>query len=395
MRQETIPRSQVVLILIAYLGFVALGLPDGLLGVAWPSIQGSFSLSVDAIGALLVAVTVGFLLAGTASGRVIARIGVGRYAALGSLIRATALLGYSVAGDWSAMVGLGFAFGLGSGCIDTGMNTYFATNLSSGLMNWLHAAFGLGATLGPVLMTSVLAAGRSWQLGYVVVGLIQAVFVLAFSLTWRRWQLRAPASTDAEVVGPAKRPAALATLRLPVVWLGIALFFSYTGIESSASQWVYSLLTEARGVDVALAGSLVSIYWGSLTVGRLLFGLVVDRLSKVRLLRVVLASVVAGAGMIWIGTPDMLSFAGIALMGLALSSVFPLFVSLTPRRVGEEHAPNAIGFQMAAAGTGFALIPAVAGVMARWWSLEVVGPFLVAISVAMFLLHEAVARYRQ
>jgi len=300
------------------------------------------------------------------------------------------------------MVLCGLFAGAGGGAIDAGLNSYFATNYGANLMNWLHACFGLGATLGPVVMTTVLNLGQSWRWGYVVVGILQVLFALCLALTRGHWRLggsqsttdweRNGSTTDRERNGSRTgKVSGAATLRLPVVWFGIALFFVFTGIEGGTGQWPYSLFTEARGVAPSIAGLWVSIYWGSLTVGRMIFGLIMDRLGVVRTLRACMIGVVLGSACVWCNV-GVVSFLGLALIGFCLAPLFPSLISVTPGRVGDAHAANAIGFQVASASLGIAIIPGLAGVLAARLGLEIVGPFLLVTSIVMFLLHEVIIR---
>ncbi len=384
--------QKLLLVGIAYAGFVLLGLSGGLLGVAWPSIQETFGLSLDAVGMLLLVSTTGYLVSSFVSGPVASRVGSGVLFVVGGVLAMVGTLGYSLAPTWWFMVLLGFLGGLGTGSIDAGLNTYFARHHRPSLMNWLHACFGLGATFGPIVMTVSLGADLSWRWSYGATGVLFGVLALAFGLTRTRWESLAPASAEAELDPSAAKIGIADTLRLPLVWLGIAIFVTYAGIETSAGQWPYSLFTEARSVAESTAGVWVSIYWGSLTVGRLFFGGVVDRLGVVRMLRLSMLGVLCGAGMVWWNGADLVSFLGLALTGLSLAPIFPLLVSITPKRVGDKHAANAIGFQVAAAGLGIGILPGLAGVLAEKLGLEIVGPFLLVTSLAMLLLHEALLR---
>jgi fucose permease len=384
----TMKRSaRLLLIGIAYAGFVAIGLSGGLLGVAWPSMRGTFDLSLDAVGSLMIMSTVGSLLSSFSSGPVVSRTGTGTFFMVSSLLVAVGLLGYSVAPAWWLLLLCGLLVGMGAGAIDAGLNTYFAQNHSASLMNWLHASYGLGAAIGPALMTAILEAELSWRWGYGAAGILLALLAAGFGLTLNRWRGSAQAM-EAEPGSPVGRMRVADTWRMPVVWLSVGLFFTYAGIEASAGQWPYSLFTEARSVAASAAGLWISVYWGSLTVGRLVFGIVVERLGVVRLLRLSMLGVVCGAALVWWNVAELLGFLGLAWMGLSLAPVFPLLVSSTPKRVGAAHAPNAIGFQVGAAGLGIGALPALAGVLAESLGLEVVGPFLLLAAVAMLLLHE-------
>jgi len=377
---------------IAYSAFAILGLSGGLLGVAWPSIRGTFDLSLDAVGLLMLASTAGYLLSSFVSGSVGFRLGRGPHLVISSLLAGAGLLGYGLAPAWWIMVLSGFFQGLGGGAIDASTNTYFATNHSASLMNWLHASYGLGATLGPLALTALFSVGGSWRWGYAAVGVLQGAFAICFVLTLRGWGL-AGAGAGAAPDAPADRPGTGETLRLPAVWLGVALFLLFAGTEGAAGQWPYVLFTEGRSVAPSVAGAWVSIYWGSLTVGRILFGLVVDHLGIVPAVRACMLGAIVGAALMWWNVVDLLGFLGMASIGFWLAPLFPLLLSDTPRRLGAAHASNAVGFQVAAASLGFAVLPGLAGVLAENWGLEVISPFLLFASVAMCLLHELSVRY--
>jgi fucose permease len=386
--------ARVLLIGIAYSAFIAFGLSSGLLGVAWPSMRASFGLSLDAVGTLLVAATAGSLLSSFSSGPIVSRIGAGRFLLIASVLMGVGLLGYSLAPTWWILVLIGVLSGMGGGAMDAGMNTYFAANHGASLMNWLHACFGLGATLGPVVMTTVLNMGQSWRWGYVFAGVLQGLLALSFGLTLPQWRLAGANPPKAHSRSSVDSVRTADTLRLPTVWLGIALFFVLTGVEGTAGQWPYTLFTEARGVAPSAAGMWVSIFWGSLTVGRIVSGFVVDRLGVVSSVRLCLIGVILGAAGVWWNVADVVGFLGLALIGFSLAPLFPLLISHTPKRLGAAHAPNAIGFQVAAAGLGLSLVPGLAGVLAESLGLEIIGPFLLLASIATFLLHEVIVSRR-
>ena len=382
------------LLALAFLGFISLGLPDGLLGVAWPSIRRSFGISLDALGALLLTTTSGYLVASLSSGPIVARLGVGRLLAMSGFLTMAGLLGYVLAPGWWAMVGLGLLAGLGGGAVDAGVNAYAAVNFSRRLVSWLHASYGLGAALGPLIMVTVLNVGLSWRWGYAIVSVLQAVLGTCFLLTAGRWHGGMQQQEDALDTGPDRKAHARHTFSLPIVWLSITLFFVYTGIEAGAGQWAFTLFTESRSVPMQIASLWVSIYWGSLTVGRLLFGFMANRVEVVPFLRTCMLGVLSGSAMIWMNLGNGLSFLGLALMGFAAAPIFPLLISATPKRVGPAHAPNVVGFQVGAASLGIAGLPALAGVLAERVGLEIIGPCLVVGALMMLLLHEAIVRRR-
>src|SRR6266508_2150369 len=267
-------RAGLLILVLAYTGFIALGLVNSLMGVAWPSIRDTFGLPLDALGVLLIGNTTGYMLASAVSGRLMSLMSVGTMLALSCCVAAVSLLASGSEPSWLVLVELGFNSGLSGGAIDGGLNAYAAAHFSPRAMNWLHASFGIGATLGPAIMTAVIAGGLGWRAGYWIVGAAQLALAACFGLTRQLWHDAAP---PAATPRPARGAPLAATLRLPITWLGIAIFFVYTGAEVGTGQWTYSLLTEARGVPTALAGTWVSLYWGSLTLGRILFGFVVQR----------------------------------------------------------------------------------------------------------------------
>ncbi|HLF82806.1 MAG TPA: MFS transporter [Blastocatellia bacterium] len=249
-------KSAVVLIGLAYLAFVSLGLPDGLIGVAWPSIRVYFNLPLDALGSLLVMFTIGYLVSSFSSGWLLSVMSVGALLALSCLATAVSLIGYAIAPAWLMIVLLAVVLGLGAGAIDAGLNTFAATQFSARMVNWLHACYGAGAAAGPVIMTSVLAADHPWQRGYAVVGAWQLALAFCFLVTRRWWPVVSTKAAAPTV--KVTRASNINTLKLPAVWLSVAVFFVYTGIEAAAGTWAYSLFTEARGVSMMTAGVWVS-----------------------------------------------------------------------------------------------------------------------------------------
>ena len=382
-----------LVVALAFVAFVSLGLPDGLLGVAWPSVRATFDRPVSHLGLLLAAGTAGYTLSSFLGGQFVRAAGVGAVLLASSLTMAAALGGMSLAPGWPAAVACAVVGGLGGGAVDAGINTFAASRFSARVVNWLHACWGIGAATGPVLMTAVLARGASWRLGYAAVAAALAVLSVLFLFTLRLWKLT-PHSTDGMTSElPARTASAGEALRRPVVWMQLALFFLYCGVESTAGQWLYSLLTESRGMRATAAGLATGGYWASLTAGRVVFGQLTASLGRAAVLRTGLGLAPAAAVLLWFNAGEAASVAGAALLGFALAPVFPTLISVTPERVGHYFAPQAVGFQVSAANAGIALLPGAVGVVARRHGLEVVCTFLMAATVVLLLLQEAVMRY--
>jgi len=380
--------NSLLLVSLAFLSFVSLGLPAGLKNVAWPSIRAYFHLPIDAVGWLLVMFTVGYLVSSFSSGRLLALMSLGTLLALSCFTAAVGLIGYALAPAWWVMVALSSLAGFGAGAIDAGVNTFAATQFSARMVNWLHACYGVGAAIGPVIMTTVLARRHPWQQGYLIVGVWQLLVAFCFGLTRKRWAGTGTSIASNRFTIAVARASNLRTMKLPVVRLSLAVFFVYTGIETAAGLWTYTLFTEGRAVSPITAGIWVSVYWGGLTLGRLLSGLVVEHISIHRLLRMCLVGIAVGAILIWLGGASSLSFAGLALMGIALAPVFPSLISATPLRLREEHITNSVGFQIAAAVLGQALLPTFIGVLCGRFGLEVIGPTLLAAACMLLGLFE-------
>lgn len=380
-------RSKLGLILLAYIAFISLGLPDGLLGVAWPSIRANFSRSLDSLGMLMIATMLGYMTSSFVSGRVMAKLGVGGLLAASCAMTGTALLGYTLAPTWWVMVALGVLAGLGAGAIDAGINTYVAANFGEGLMQWLHASFGVGITLGPIIMTTGLNVFGAWRWGYVVVGVAQVTLALCFFLSISMWQQADGQHKPEDERRLTDYKTAFGdTLRQPSVWASILLFFLYTGIEMTLGAWAYTLLTESRAVTPAVAGLWAGSYWATFTLGRVLAGLYTRRIGLHKLLVGAILLALTGALLLWWNPSEGVSLLGVALTGFALAPIFPALVSSTSGRVSPRHAANTIGMQIAAAGLGGSLIPGLAGVLAQRISLEVIPIYLAALLLALMAM---------
>ena len=391
-------QSNTLLISIAFLSFIVMGLSAGLSGVAWPSIRATFGLSLDAIGTLMLLSTVVSLLLSFNSGSLINKIGLGSLLMFSGIIGGMGFAGYAIAPAWWMVILFGIIASVGSTLINAGVNIYFATTISASLMNWLHACFGLGATLSPIMLTLLLNRGYSWRWGYGFIALTYAVLAVGFGRTLKHWSGSESTLETNSDAPPQMRSRD--TLRLPSVWLSIALFFTFTGMESSAGQWPYTLFTEARAIAPSVAGFWTGFYWASITLGRVFFGIVGNRVKTHSLIRACMGTTICGAALIWWPIPEWwaisewhqlrqaLSFLGLALIGFSGSPLFPMLTSNTPTRLGTAHASNAIGFQITAVRLGLSVVPTLGGILAEAFGLEILGPFLFTLAIVMFLLYE-------
>jgi len=370
------------LILLSYIAFISLGLPDGLLGVAWPGIRRDFGLPLDALGILLVCGTSGYTLSSFFSGALVRKLGIGGLLSLSCAATASALFVYSVTPFWFLFAAAAIMGGLGAGAIDAGINTYVAQNHSERMMQWLHASFGIGITSGPLIMTMGLTLFHRWQWGYTVVASAQITLAAAFFLTRHHW-------TKVSVVEeehPVEEATLGETLKNLSSLLSMVLFFIYTGVEIGLGLWAYSLLTESRGISAETAGFITGSYWGMFTAGRILAGLYSRRFKVTTLIYFSLSLAFLGTLFVLSDLHDLLTVAGIGLTGFAVAPVFPGLVSDTENRVGRRFQGHTIGIQIAAAGVGGAVVPSLAGVLARVYGLEVIPRYILTAIILLLLV---------
>ena len=363
---------------VALLAFLSLGLPDGVLGVAWPSMRRTFALPMSQLGVLLTAAMVGYLASSVASGVLVARLGLGRVLVASSAATAASAVAHALAPHWAMVVASAIVAGLGAGAIDAGVNAFAATRLSPQLTTWLHASYGVGATFGPLVTGVILASTGSWRAAYGFIGVVLAMMTVGFTRTESSWTVD-PAPSLRVYAAPAITDA----LAQPAVWRSVILFFLYAGLEVGAGQWTYSWLVEGRQVPAGAAAAWLAAYWGSLTAGRVALGALVTRLGTEALLRTSLATVPVGVLVLWVGVGPTAGAAGLLLLGLALAPIFPLLIATTPGRVGAVYATHAIGFQVAAFYLGSAILPGAAGLLASSWGLDALGPFLLGTAIAL------------
>jgi fucose permease len=357
-------KSRPIVLLLCFLGFVALGLPDGLIGVAWPSIRSQFALPIDALGFLLIATTLGYVASSVASGVLLRWIGVGGSLTASTLLCGACLLGYAWAPTWPAIVAIGLFAGLGAGAIDSGINTFAAEMFSARTVNLLHAFYGIGTAAGPLLVTTALAAGDGWQTGYVRAAAAVVLLGIAFFATLRLWP-GARASTTPE------RPATLVeTAALAPVRLSMAVFFVYVGLEATAGAWLYSVLSEGRHVAMVIAGSSVSLYWFALFAGRAVYAFTPHAIEARAIVAPSISGAALGVAVLIADLGTVANTIAIATIGMCSGPIFPSLIASTPERVGVRHTANAVGLQVAISGIGLALIPALAGRLAKVLGLE-------------------------
>jgi len=366
---------------IALVAFVALGLPDGMLGVAWPSMRTTFGQPLAALGVVLLGLTCGYLTGSAASGFVEARLGTAAVLAAGFSASAGAMVAFAAAPAWPLFVGGALVLGLGAGSVDAGANAYVALEHGVRPLNLLHACYGVGAAAGPAVMTALLIAGAVWRLAYVGMVAAEVALLAAVAVTWRSWSRIRRSSA------PNRRPG----VRVPMALVGVslAMFFVYTAVEVGAGQWSYTFLTRARAAPIQAAGLAVSGFWAGLTLSRLAAAAAGGRLGPLGLLHASVALTVAALALYWWGDWLPVELVALAAAGFGLGPIFPALVALTPARVGEAAASRVVGLQIAAASAGGSLGPAGIGLVLQGGGPSLLTPCLVAGAAVLTALHLA------
>ena len=360
------------LIILSFIAFISLGLPDGLLGVAWPGIRTSFSLPLDAMGVYLITMTAGYTISSFFNGFFVKKIGLGGLLGSSCVLTGISLFIYTVTPYWFIFILASFLGGAGAGAIDAGLNTYIAQNHSERMMQWLHASFGIGITIGPLIMTLGIALSGTWRRGYTAVSLIQIFLGVLFFISRELWS-GVHIKKETHQSDEASLRESFGSLS---VWLSIMIFFIYVGTEIGLGLWTFTFLTEARGVSDVAAGFVTGSYWAVFTLGRILAGLYGRKISLKVLMNSCIVLSITGTTILLLNLSIPFSITGICLTGFAVAPIFPGLVSDTELRVGRRHLTNAIGMQFSIAGIGAAIMPSLAGILARKWGLEMIPLFV-------------------
>jgi Fucose permease len=372
-----------LLLVVIYLAFVSLGLPDSLLGPAWPTMYVDLEVPVHFAGIISMIVAGGTVVSSLLSARLINRFGVASITTLSVLITALALLGYSLSQHFSYLCLLAVPLGLGAGCVDAGLNNYVALHYRARHMNWLHSFWGVGAATGPMIMAAYLSAGEAWTSGYRTVGWIQIALFAVLLASTPLW-IRGAATSD-NPRGEGEHRSFYELLKIKGVKQALIVFFCYCTIEATFGLWGASFLVFTRGVEPEDAARLISVYFVGITAGRFASGFLSDRLSNKRL--VYIGEGLIGLGLLVLLLPvKALFLPGFLLVGLGCAPIFPSLLHDTPRNFGEKHSQAIMGMQMASAYIGITVMPLLFGKLASYTGYATLLGFLgamLALKIAM------------
>jgi fucose permease len=379
-------------LLLSCLAYLTFALPSSVIGLLWPSMQLSFHAPVGALGVLLIFGTAASVISSAATGRILSRVSVGPLLPLGTLLIALALSIESVAPSLWVFTAGTMVFGAGFGAIDAALNAHAASHFGARDVNWMHASYGLGSAVGPILVTVLLSDGLGWRRTYGLMGAGLAALAVVFLLSRRSWPPPRPTPAPA----PAPAPDTPRRPKLPRLVLATMLFTAAEcGIEAGAGIWGYVFLTAGRALSPAAAGVAVAAYWAMMFVGRAVLGPVAERAGPTRVLSAAVAGVTLGAAVMSAPGPGFVPVIGLMTVGLAAAPVFPLLTVTTVQRAGPAtvtQTTRTVSLQVAAATVGSAALPAALGLTIGALHADALAPALLLLSLAMCALYAPLSR---
>ena len=379
------------LLAIIYLSFISLGLPDGLLGAAWPTMCVEMGVPVSYAGFISVTIAGGTILSSLLSDRLTFRFGTGRITAVSVAMTALALIGFSVTKSYWALFIWAIPYGLGAGSVDASLNNYVALHYASRHMSWLHCMWGMGASVGPYIMGYALTAGQGWEMGYRYVGFIQ-VAVAAILLFWIPiWKKRKTDTSEETSVSDA--PLGLREiLGIPGAREVMIAFFCYCALEGVAMLWGSTYLVGKLGMAEERAASLASLFFIGITSGRFISGFLTYKLSDESMIRMGQMIIGAGIAVMLLPSGELAATLGLLLIGLGCAPIYPCIIHSTPAHFGAEKSQALIGVQMASAYLGTLLMPPVFGILANHISVSLMPFYMGLILTVMIVMCEKLNR---
>lgn len=374
-----------LLLAIIYLAFISLGLPDSLLGSAWPSMYGELGSTVSGAGNIFMIISAGTIVSSLLSDRLIHRFGTGKVTAVSVATTAIALFGFSSYSAYWMLCLWAIPYGLGAGAVDSALNNYVALHFKARHMSWLHCMWGIGASVGPYIMGLCLTGGRGWQAGYRTIGLIQVALTAILLLSLPLWKQETFASEDEETRHVLTIRQALRLRGAPQVLL---CFFGYCALEQSVSLWAASWMNVVKAIPAETAASYASMFFLGITAGRALSGFITEKLGDKNMIRLGLCLIGVGVLILILSSVNGLSLIGLVIIGLGCAPVYPCVIHSTPARFGRENSQSLTGMQMAAAYTGSTFMPKLFGVLSDAVGIGLFPVWLLILLVLMLVMSE-------
>lgn len=379
-----------LLLIVIYLSFISLGLPDSLLGAAWPTMQPLLAVPISYAGYLSMIISCGTVVSSLFADRLLRRFGTAPVVCFSVLLTACALFGYSCATAYWMLCVFAVPYGLGAGAVDAALNHYVAVHFAARHMSWLHCFWGVGAALSPYIMSFYLSRNDDWQGGYRAVSLLQMALTVILFCSLPLWKRMQTAQTSEDSAADEPPLPMHRLIRVRGVWQVLLTFFCYCALESTAGLWASSFLVHERGVDAGTAARFASLFYIGITAGRALCGFVSERLGDHRMIRLGCIGIAAGVTLLLLPLPRVFALAGLITVGLGCAPIYPSQIHATPHVFGRAHAQALIGMQMASAYVGTTLMPPLFGLCADRVGLGMFPLYLLLFLALMALLTEQV-----
>lgn len=381
-----------LLLLIIYLSFISLGLPDALLGAAWPSMYRELHVSISYAGAISMIIAFGTIISSLQSNRLTRKLGTGKVTAISVAMTAVALFGFSTSHSFVALCLWAIPYGLGAGSVDASLNNYVALHYESKHMSWLHCMWGIGAAAGPYIMGYVLTNGRSWNSGYRVISVLQIILTMILFFSLPLWKNRPEIIDDNGQEVSAKALSLREVIRIPGAKEIMVCFFCYCALEQTAGLWASSYLSLYKGISAETAATFASMFYIGITIGRALCGFVTMKLNDVQMIRLGQVLIAVGILIMFLPFGQTLSLVGLIVIGLGCAPIYPCIIHSTPTHFGADKSQAIIGIQMASAYVGTLLMPPVFGLIANHITVALLPVYLFIILILMFVMHEALTK---
>lgn len=383
-----------ILLAVIYLSFISLGLPDSLLGSAWPSMYPEFSVPVSYAGIISMIIAAGTIFSSLQSDRLTKKLGAGRVTAISVGITCAALFGFSFSHSFVLLALWAIPYGLGAGAVDASLNNYVALHYKSRHMSWLHCMWGVGASLGPYVMGYAIGHGQGWNMGYRYIGFFQIVLTAILIFSIPLWKKNTTEAADASDKSDApEKPLSLPEIfRIPGAKEVMITFFCYCAIEQTTGLWAASYLVLRWNVNAETAAGFASMFFIGITIGRAINGFLTFKLSDTALIRLGQAVILCGSLMILIPISSSVALAGLIVIGLGCAPIYPSVIHSTPAHFGADKSQAIIGVQMASAYMGTLLMPPLFGLIANYISITLFPVYLILILVLMVVMHERLVK---
>ena len=381
-----------LLLAIIYLSFISLGLPDSLLGSAWPTMYPQLGVPVSYSGIVFMIISVGTIISSLQSDRLTRRLGTGKVTAFSVAMTAAALFGFSISHAFWQLCLWAIPYGLGAGSVDASLNNYVALHYESKHMSWLHCMWGVGAASGPYIMGAVITGGGTWNGGYRCIAVVQVVLTAVLLCSLPLWKGRPQGKDASGSVVEAKALSVKEVLRVGGVKNVLICFFCYCALEQTTGLWASSYLTLYKGVPAETAASFASMFFIGITAGRALNGFLAMKRNDVQMVRMGQILIACGIAVMLLPLGADVSLAGFVMIGLGCAPVYPCLIHATPSHFGADKSQAIIGIQMACAYVGTSLMPPLFGLIAEYITVSLLPVYLAALLVLMIVMHEALIR---